>query len=83
MKTGIYVIIAVKNQENTIEGILQSIIFRIMYGKDDVIKKVILTDLDSKDNSFKTLKEFKKENKYINVLKWKDCKEIIDTIDDI
>ena len=54
-----------------------------MYGKEDVIKKVIVTDLDSKDNTLKALKKFKKENRYIEVSKWKECKEIIDLIDDV
>lgn len=83
MKTGIYIIIAVKNQEKRIEGVLRSILFKIMYGKEDIIKKVILTDLDSKDNTLKTLRDFKKENAYVNVSTWKDCKEIMDTIDDV
>lgn len=83
MKIGIYIIIAVKNQEKRIEGVLRSILFKIMYGKEDIIKKVILTDLDSKDNTFKTLKNFKKENNYVNVSTWKDCKDIMDTIDDV
>ena len=54
-----------------------------MYGKEDVIKKVILTDLDSKDNTLKTLKNFKKENEYVNVSTWRDCKEIMDIIDEV
>ena len=83
MKTGIYIIIAVKNQEKRIEGVLRSILFKIMYGKEDIIKKVILTDLCSKDNTLKKLKNFKKENEYVNVSTWKDCREIIDTIDDV
>lgn len=62
---------------------LRSILFKIMYGKEDIIKKVILTDLDSRDNTLKTLKNFKKENEYVNVSTWKDCKEIMDTIDDV
>ena len=82
MKIGIYVIIAVKNQEKRIEGILRSILFKIMYGKEEVIKKVILTDFDSKDNTLKHLKNFKKENEYVEVSKWRECKEIIDMIDD-
>ena len=79
---GIYIIIAVKNQEKRIDGILRSILFKIMYGKEDEIKKVILTDLDSKDNTIKKLKEFKKENQYVKVATWRECKEIIDMIDD-
>ena len=64
-------------------GILRSILFKVMYGKEDVIKKVIVTDLDSKDNTLKALKKFNKENKYINVSSWKECKEIMDLIDDV
>jgi len=73
----------VKNQENRIDGILRSILFKIMYGKEDSIKRIILTDLDSKDNTLKSLKKFKKDNKYVKVCTWKECKDIIDTIDDV
>lgn len=80
---GIYIIIASKNQEKKIEGLLRSILFKIMYGKEEEIKKVILVDLDSKDNTLKKLKNFKKENEYVTVTNWKKCKEIIDMIDDV
>lgn len=82
MKTGIYVIIGVKNQEKQIEGVLRSILFKIMYGKEDVIKKVIIADLDSTDKTMKKLKEFKKESEYIKVATWKECKDIIDLVDE-
>lgn len=82
MKIGIYVIIGVKNQEKQIEGVLRSILFKIMYGKEDVIKKVILADLDSTDKTMKKLKDFKKENEYIKVTTWKECKDIIDLVDE-
>lgn len=82
MKIGIYIIVAVKNQGKRIEGVLRSILFKIMYGKEEIIKKVILTDLDSKDDTLKRLKNFKKENEYVEVSKWRECKEIIDMIDD-
>lgn len=82
MRIGIYIIIAVKNQEKRIEGLLRSILFKIMYGKEDAIKKVILTDLDSKDKTLKKLKEFKEENNYVKTSTWRECKEIIDMIDE-
>lgn len=55
-----------------------------MYGKEDIIKKVIVTDLDSKDKTLNTLKNFQKENEYefINVSTWRKCKDIIDMIDE-
>ena len=42
---GIYVIIAVKNQEEKIEGFLRSSLFKILYGKEEYIKDIIVTDL--------------------------------------
>lgn len=82
MKTGIYIIIGVKNQEKQIEGVLRSILFKIMYGKEESIKKVILADLDSTDKTMEKLKEFKKENEYVTVSNWKKCKDIIDLVDE-
>jgi len=79
---GIYIIIAAKNQEKGIEGVLRSVLFKIMYGKEDAIKKVILADLSSKDKTLKKLKNFKKENEYVTVSTWRKCKDIIDMIDD-
>ncbi len=79
---GIYIIIATKNQANKIEGLLRSILFKIMYGKENEIKKVILTDLSSKDDTLKKLKKFKEENKYVMVSTWRKCKDIIDMIDE-
>lgn len=82
MRSGVYVIIGVKNEEKRVKGILRSILFKIMYGKEDIIKKVILTDLESTDKTMQKLKELKKENEYIEVLTWKKCKDIIDMIDE-
>ena len=48
---GIYLIIAVKNQEEKIEGFLRSIIFKILYGKEDWIKNIIVDDLKSDDST--------------------------------
>ena len=43
---GIYLIIAVKNQEEKIEGFLRTTLFRILYGKEEKIKDIIIADLD-------------------------------------
>ena len=48
---GIYIIIAVKNQEERIEGFLRSILFKILYGKEDYIKDIIVADLNSTDKT--------------------------------
>ena len=77
---GIYVIIAAKNQENKIEGFLRTILFRIMYGKEECVKDVIVTDLDSTDDTMKILNKLSKDYDNIKVTNWKECKEVIDSI---
>ncbi len=77
---GIYIIIAAKNQENKIEGFLRTILFRIMYSKEDCVKDVIVTDLDSTDDTMKILNKLSKDYDEIKVVNWKECKEVIDNI---
>ena len=43
---GIYIIVAVKNQEDKIEGFLRNFLFRIIYGKEESVKDIIVADLD-------------------------------------
>ena len=77
---GIYVIIAAKNQENKIEGFLRTLLFRIMYGKEECVKDVIVTDLNSSDDTMKILSKLEKEYEGIKITNWKECKEVIDSI---
>ena len=77
---GIYVIVAAKNQENTIEGFLRTFLFRMMYGKEEEIKDIIVVDLDSTDETMKILSKLSKDYKSIKFINWKDCKEVIDSI---
>ena len=77
---GIYVIIAAKNQENKIDGFLRTILFRIMYGKEECVKDVIVTDLNSSDDTMKILEKLSKDYDGIKVVNWKECKEVIDNI---
>lgn len=78
---GIYVIIAAKNQENKIEGFLRTVLFRLIYGKEECIKEVIVADLDSTDNTMEIIDRLSKEYQCIKTIKWKECKEVIDSID--
>lgn len=78
---GIYFIIAVKNQEKEIEMFIRSTIFRILYGKEENIKNIIITDLGSNDNTKKIIKKLSEDYDFINNMEWKNCKELIDTID--
>ena len=78
---GIYIIIATKNQENKIEGFLRSCLFKIFYGKEDYIKDIIVTDLGSKDKTMEIEEKMLKNTQGVKILKWKECKEIIDNIE--
>ena len=78
---GIYIIIATKNQENRIECFLRSCLFKIFYGKEDYIKDVIITDLGSKDKTQEIEEKISKNIQGIKLLKWKECKELIDNIE--
>lgn len=80
---GIYVIIAVKNQEERIEGFLRAILFKIIYGREEFLKNIIVADLKSEDKTKEIAKKLSKEYECLKVLNWKECKEIIDDVDDI
>lgn len=53
-----------------------------MYGKEEKIKKVILTDLDSTDKTMERLKNYANQDCDVKVVTWKKCKDIIDLIDE-
>lgn len=79
---GIYFIIAVKNQEEKLEGFMRTIIFRLIYGKEECIKNIIITDLGSTDNTKQIAKKLSNDYKFINYIEWKNCKELIDNINE-
>lgn len=79
---GIYLIIAVKNQENRIEAFMRSVFFRIFYGKEEEIKNIIITDLNSTDTTLDILQNLQKDYNYIKLVNWKECKELIDKLDE-
>ena len=74
-------IIGVKNQEKEIEGILRSIIFKILYGKEEEIKDIVVADLNSSDNTKQIIQRLQEEYDCIKVVNWRECKEIIDAVD--
>ena len=79
---GIYLIIAVKNQEEKIEGFLRSTLFKILYGKEDYLKNIIVADLKSNDKTKEIAKKLEKEYECLKVTSWKDCKELIDNVNE-
>jgi len=80
---GIYVIIAVKNQQNKIEGFLRSFLFRIVYGKEENIKDIIVTDLDSNDETVPILNKLASEYEGLKITNWRECKEVIESIKNV
>ena len=78
---GIYLLVAVKDQEENIEYFLINVLFRIIYSKEE-IKNLIIIDLNSKDNTKKIIEKLQKEYEQINLLSWKECKELIENIEE-
>ena len=81
-ENGIYIIIAVKNQEERIEGFLRSILFKILYGKEDCIKDVIVADLNSSDKTKDIVHKMSLDYECVKITNWKECKYIIDNINE-
>ena len=79
---GIYIIIAVKNQEEKIEGFLRSSLFKILYGKEDYLKNIIVADLKSDDRTKEIAKKMEMEYDCLKVTTWKECRDIIDNVDE-
>lgn len=80
---GIYVIIAAKNQEKRIEGFIRSFLFRIIYGKEENIKDVIVVDLNSTDETKKILEKLSGDYDNIKMSNWRDCKELLDNLEEV
>lgn len=80
---GIYLIIACKNQGNKIEAYMRSVLFRLVYGKEEYIKDILVADLNSNDETLDILKRLQEDNKTMKIINWKKCKEIIDNIENI
>ena len=80
---GIYVIVAVKNQEDKIEGFLRSTLFKILYGKEENLKNIMVVDLKSEDQTKEIAKKLAKDYECIDVISWKECKEIMDNVDQV
>ena len=58
---GIFIIIATKNQEFQIEGFMRSVMFKVLYGKNEYIKRIIVTDLNSQDSTKEIIKKLSED----------------------
>ena len=79
---GIYIIIATKNQENKIECFLRSSMFKILYGKEDDVKEVIVADLNSSDKTKEIATKLSSEYECLKTISWKECKDLLDNVND-
>ena len=70
--------IAVKNAEQQIEGIVRIILFRILNDKEEYVKNIIIADLNSTDDTKSVLEKLQKEYKNIEVMEWEDCKKKVE-----
>ena len=77
---GIYLIIAVKNQEDKIEYFLRSSIFKMLYGREDYVKQILVADLDSVDNTIEIAEKLLIDYNCIKTISWRECKEILDSV---
>ena len=78
---GIYLIIAVKNQEEIIEGFLRSTLFKILNRKEKYIRNIIVADLKSTDKTKEIAKKLSKDYECLKVINWKECRDLMDNID--
>lgn len=76
---GIYLLVAVKDQESNIECFLRTLLFKIIYGKEE-IDNVIVVDLNSKDNTKKIVENLEKEYDNLSLINLKECKELLENI---
>ena len=79
---GIYLIIGVKDQEEVIEGFLRSTLFKILYGREEYFRNIIVADLESKDKTKEISKKLSKEYECLKVLSWKETRDLMDNIDE-
>ena len=73
---GIYIIVAVKNGEQKIEGVLRS----LLYGREEYSKNFLVTDLGSNDETKNVLEKMKQDYANIQILEWEECKEKVESM---
>ena len=80
---GIYLIVATKNQENCIEGFLRNLMFKLIYGKEEIIKNILVVDLNSTDKTKDIIEKLQNDYSEIKILNFKECKELIENMKEV
>ncbi len=76
-----YILIAVKNQENSIEGIVRSIVFKNIYHKNEnLFNNIIIADMGSTDDTLRILKKLSNEYSFLRVVDCKDSQDLLSNI---
>ena len=47
------------------------------------LKNIIVVDLNSTDGTKEIINKIAKDNEYLKCISWKECKEIIDNVNEI
>lgn len=77
---GIYLFIAAKNQEDKIEGVLRSLLFRYIYGKEENIDNIFVVDLNSTDKTKDIIDIISNDYDCIKSFDLKSCKNFMDYV---
>ena len=80
---GIYLIVATKNQENYIEGFLRNLMFKLIYGKEEMIKNILVVDLNSTDKTKEIVEKLQNDYNEIKILNFKECKDLIENMKEV
>ena len=76
-KSRLIVIVKVKDGENYIEGLIRDIILEIESENDDYIKKILIIDEGSEDETNEIIRKMESDYSYIKVVNWDDYNQKI------
>ncbi len=76
---GIYLFIAVKNQEDEIEGFVRSLLYQFFLHPEKY-NQIYLVDLNSTDQTSDILKKISKDYLSVQCTNLSNCQKILDTI---
>lgn len=74
-----YTVLTVKNNEDSIEGIMRFIINEMRYQENNLIKELIVVDMGSCDNTISILQKFSQQYDFVHIL---SKEEYINTVGD-
>jgi len=76
-----YILVAVKNQEEYIEGIVRSIVFKNLYDRnDEIFNNIIIADMGSTDNTVHILKKLCGEYEFLKVINCNESDQLMKEI---